>query len=149
MRLISLAKFAENRDLREKLLATGTKEIAEATGNEYWGVGAYLGDKRIQEHSWTGQNWLGRILQDTRSILRGEMSYNEEELDSLYIDVESTDSSSDSGDDEVNPSHVTEHADEDSQASQASSSTLQENNASKSKENESHKGHIHKGNKNK
>ena len=72
MRLISLAKFAENRDLREKLLATGTKEIAEATGNEYWGVGAYLGDKRIQEHRWTGQNWLGRILQDTRSILRGE-----------------------------------------------------------------------------
>ena len=75
------------------------------------------------------------------------MSYNEEEFDSLYIDVESTDSSSDSGDDEVNPSHVTEHADEDSQASQASSSTLQENNASKSKENESHKGHIHKGDK--
>ena len=84
MHLISLAKFAENRDLREKLLATGTKEIAEATGNEYWGVGAYLGDKRIQEHSWTGQNWLGRILQDTRSILRGDMSYNEEEFDSLY-----------------------------------------------------------------
>jgi ribA/ribD-fused uncharacterized protein len=61
MRIAVLEKFKSNEDIQRILLSTGDAEIIENTSNDYyWGCGK----KR------TGTNMLGRILMDTRVILR-------------------------------------------------------------------------------
>jgi N-glycosidase YbiA len=53
-------KFETHRELRALLLSTGQEEIVEsAPGDYYWGCGA---DR-------SGQNKLGKILMEVRSIL--------------------------------------------------------------------------------
>lgn len=57
------AKFSQNPELAEQLLATGDFEIAENSPIDYfWGIG--------QDGS--GQNWLGKILMDVRKELRNK-----------------------------------------------------------------------------
>ena len=53
-------KFTRHQDLREQLLATGTKELVEGNtwGDTYWGV-----------CNGKGQNQLGKILMKVRSEL--------------------------------------------------------------------------------
>ena len=54
-------KFLQNRELAEKLLATGVKQLVEHTGRDaYWGDG---GDG-------SGRNMLGEILMKVRGALR-------------------------------------------------------------------------------
>jgi hypothetical protein len=54
-------KFLQNRELAEKLLATGIKQLVEHTGRDaYWGDG---GDG-------SGRNMLGEILMKVRGALR-------------------------------------------------------------------------------
>ena len=61
MRRAVLRKFERHADLRAILLATGDEEIVEnAPGDFYWGCGA----------DGSGKNMLGRILMETREILR-------------------------------------------------------------------------------
>lgn len=49
--------------MRALLLATGDEEIVEnACGDDYWGCGA----------DGTGKNMLGKILMETRAILRAQ-----------------------------------------------------------------------------
>ncbi|GHO83662.1 NADAR family protein [Dictyobacter formicarum] len=56
-----LRKFETHAELRELLLSTGDEEIVEnAPGDYYWGVG----------RDGSGQNKLGQILMEVRSILR-------------------------------------------------------------------------------
>lgn len=56
-----LAKFLQNQVLREHLLNTGDEDIVEDSPIDiYWGCGA----------DGTGQNNLGKILVEVRSILR-------------------------------------------------------------------------------
>jgi N-glycosidase YbiA len=63
MREAVLAKFTQHGNLRQLLLATGAANLVEHTENDdYWGDG---GDGR-------GKNMLGRVLMQTREILRGE-----------------------------------------------------------------------------
>lgn len=54
-------KFSTHPDLKEKLLATGDRELVEGNfwGDAYWGV--YLG---------VGENKLGKTLMKIRSELR-------------------------------------------------------------------------------
>ena len=60
-----LQKFSAYPDLKRLLLATGDEEIVENSQTDrYWGCGE---DK-------TGQNQLGKILMDVRSILRLQQS---------------------------------------------------------------------------
>ena len=55
-----LQKFETHRELRTLLLSTGAEEIVEnAPGDYYWGCGA----------DGSGQNKLGKLLMEVRSIL--------------------------------------------------------------------------------
>jgi ribA/ribD-fused uncharacterized protein len=57
---IAYCKFAQNQDLKEKLLKTGEEELIEGNHwrDQFWGV--YNGE---------GKNWLGRILMKVRKKL--------------------------------------------------------------------------------
>src|SRR5690606_30864892 len=61
MRQGVLKKFETHSAIRELLLSTGDEEIVEnAPGDRYWGIG----------RDGTGKNMLGKILMETRAILR-------------------------------------------------------------------------------
>ena len=68
----NMAKFLQNTDLKEKLLATGNKTIVEASPYDaLWGVA--LGpwnDEILDEQNWQGQNWLGKELRSVREQVR-------------------------------------------------------------------------------
>mmetsp|Transcript_36112 Transcript_36112/g.83808 ORF Transcript_36112/g.83808 Transcript_36112/m.83808 type:complete len:106 (+) Transcript_36112:119-436(+) len=57
------AKFSQNKRLRELLLATGEKTIAEASPKDnIWGIGLSSTDPRATDPSrWRGTNWLGEV----------------------------------------------------------------------------------------
>ncbi len=65
MREVVYAKFAQNVDLAELLLATGNAYLVEHTPVR--GRDAFWAD----DHNGTGQNWLGRIAMETRGTLGG------------------------------------------------------------------------------
>ncbi|WP_437736833.1 NADAR family protein [Sorangium sp. So ce1335] len=61
MRRAVLRKFETHADIREILLATGDEEIVERSPSDYyWGCGA----------EGVGRNMLGKILMETRALLR-------------------------------------------------------------------------------
>ncbi|QPC81980.1 NADAR family protein [Phototrophicus methaneseepsis] len=63
MRQGVLKKFETHADIRQLLLATGDEPIVEnAPGDRYWGAGP----------DGTGKNMLGKILMETRALLRRE-----------------------------------------------------------------------------
>ncbi|CAB1103025.1 unnamed protein product [Ectocarpus sp. CCAP 1310/34] len=66
------AKFAQNADACERLLATGDRQIAEASPYDgLWGIGVDAFDPRAASPSkWTGRNLLGKALVATRTLLR-------------------------------------------------------------------------------
>ncbi len=61
MRAVLRAKFTQNPDLAELLLATGTEELVEGNWwhDYFWGV-----------CNGRGENWLGRILMEIRTELK-------------------------------------------------------------------------------
>lgn len=61
MRFLVWNKFSTNEDLKAKLLATGEAELVEGNnwGDVFWGV-----------CKGQGQNWLGRLLMETRERLK-------------------------------------------------------------------------------
>ncbi len=60
-----LKKFQTHDAPRELLLSTGDEPLIEnAPGDYFWGCGK----------DGTGQNWLGRILEDVRELLRKDSS---------------------------------------------------------------------------
>jgi ribA/ribD-fused uncharacterized protein len=62
MRRADEAKFLQNPDLAQRLLATGDAELVEDSRNEaFWGTG----------RDDAGLNWAGRILMEIREKLRG------------------------------------------------------------------------------
>jgi ribA/ribD-fused uncharacterized protein len=67
MLALSFAKYQQNPDLAEKLLATGNDDIVEfnSWGDVYWG-------QVLRNGKQVGENRLGRILMTVRSNLRGE-----------------------------------------------------------------------------
>jgi hypothetical protein len=70
--IANMAKFLQNEDLKEKLLATGNKIIVEASPYDaLWGIG--LGpwdDKVLDKKNWKGKNWLGEELRLVREQIR-------------------------------------------------------------------------------
>ena len=62
------AKFLQNEHLMEKLLDTGEKTLVEASYDEAWGTGQYLGSRDcLTESKWKSIGILGRILMRIRS----------------------------------------------------------------------------------
>ena len=66
-----LAKFAQNEELKEKLLATGDALLAEcAVQDKIWGIGLSMkDDRRFDPRQWQGQNLLGFALMRVREKL--------------------------------------------------------------------------------
>lgn len=68
------AKFSQNEKLKEQLLKTEDKLIAEASpSDKRWGIGLSEKDpKAKQPHLWRGKNWLGEALMRVRGELLKE-----------------------------------------------------------------------------
>src|SRR3989442_1063957 len=67
-------KFRQNEALREKLFATGEREIAESSPRDkIWGIG--MGESKavaVGREKWAGLNLLGKALVRARTVLRDE-----------------------------------------------------------------------------
>jgi hypothetical protein len=69
----NLAKFGQNKALKEVLLSTGRRILAEAASEDsVWGIGFTAEEARRMnnEERW-GENRLGKALMEVRSRLRG------------------------------------------------------------------------------
>lgn len=69
VKTVVTSKFAYNRNLLEKLTATGDKHLAEDSPyDKTWGIGTK--SKKMKEtKTWPGQNLLGIILMEVRKEL--------------------------------------------------------------------------------
>lgn len=67
----NLAKFTQNPDLADFLLAMGDKHIVEGAGyDRIWGVGLYWDNPKITEpKNWRGTNKLGKVHMRVRKAL--------------------------------------------------------------------------------
>mmetsp|Transcript_9942 Transcript_9942/g.14003 ORF Transcript_9942/g.14003 Transcript_9942/m.14003 type:complete len:236 (-) Transcript_9942:44-751(-) len=67
-------KFQSEKALRELLLTTGNRAIAEAAPNDsIWGIGMSSSDPNAQDPAkWRGRNILGNALMQARSYIRGD-----------------------------------------------------------------------------
>lgn len=76
MQAVVWAKFTQHEDLAGILLGTGDARIIESSNvnNE---VNRRWGEVLIRGKSWVGENWLGKILQETRDRLRAERAAKE------------------------------------------------------------------------
>lgn len=66
------AKVVQNPEIYERLLTTGHLILAECSPKDLkWGIGVGIDDpKRFDVESWSGRNYLGRILMEIREELR-------------------------------------------------------------------------------
>ena len=67
---INYSKFAQHPDLKEKLLATGKKNLEERNyfKDSYWGTAESWNDMNYK-FEFAGQNWLGKILMMVRDLV--------------------------------------------------------------------------------
>jgi ribA/ribD-fused uncharacterized protein len=67
-----IAKFSQNQDMCRVLLGTGNRIIAFATPlDEMWGTGIAINNpEACNVFKWTGKNRLGKVLMQTRELLR-------------------------------------------------------------------------------
>ena len=69
---VNMAKFSQNKKLKEFLLNTGDNILVEASPyDRIWGIGLAASDPRAKDRSkWLGTNWLGEVLMKVRKELR-------------------------------------------------------------------------------
>ena len=68
----NLARFSQDPDAKQTLLATGVRTIVEASPlDRIWGIGlAPDNPKTLDPAQWRGTNWLGVALTQVRETLR-------------------------------------------------------------------------------
>ena len=68
------AKFTQNENWKQQLLATGDKIIVEASPTDcIWGIGMSCDDPGIEDPAnWRGTNWLGEAIMKVREQLTKE-----------------------------------------------------------------------------
>ncbi|KAL8769543.1 MAG: hypothetical protein Q9209_004474 [Squamulea sp. 1 TL-2023] len=70
----NVCKFHCNQDLKEKLLATGERELVEASPSDRrWGIGFAAEYAEATREKW-GQNLLGKALMTVRARLQAEQT---------------------------------------------------------------------------
>lgn len=69
------AKFKQNPELAQKLIATGDSTLVEATSDRFWGAHATLNSKSLKEKNWEGNNVLGQLLMTLREDLRRDTAW--------------------------------------------------------------------------
>lgn len=76
----SYAKYTQNEDMKDELLATAGTTLVEASPEDtVWGIGLKKDNPAAQDRAtWKGANWLGEVLTKVRNILIEEK--NEEGL---------------------------------------------------------------------
>lgn len=64
----NMAKFAQNEEMKEQLLATGNRTLVEASPyDRIWGIGLSQSDPRaLDVRQWQGDNLLGQALMAVR-----------------------------------------------------------------------------------
>jgi ribA/ribD-fused uncharacterized protein len=69
-----MAKFTQDKRLKEILLETGNKTLVEASPyDKIWGIGLAADDKRAKSRStWQGKNWLGEVLTKVRNDINSQ-----------------------------------------------------------------------------
>ena len=69
---VNLCKYTQFENYRNYLINTGDKILAETNGKDrIWGIGLYASDSRVHyESKWQGQNLLGKVLMEIRSIFK-------------------------------------------------------------------------------
>lgn len=67
-------KFTQHNDLADRLIATGSKILAESSPYDLvWGVGYSADDDAILDpKNWRGENLLGRVLMSVRSAINNQ-----------------------------------------------------------------------------
>lgn len=70
--MANFLKFSQHHDLRERLLKTGEKTLAEASPVDLvWGIGFSAKDEEALDPSqWRGKNLLGEVLMSVRDALK-------------------------------------------------------------------------------
>lgn len=70
----NIAKFTQNPELKEILLATkGTTLVEASPYDTIWGIGLPESDPRARDrNSWQGTNWLGEVLTEVREQIQKE-----------------------------------------------------------------------------
>lgn len=72
LKSIVTAKFKQHLDLKNKLVATGSTTLIEATYDPFWGAGAPITARTLREGTWRGRNVFGQILDQVRTEMRRE-----------------------------------------------------------------------------
>lgn len=64
----NFAKFSQNEQLKNALLETNEKSLAETSPyDRNWGIGLSSSNpKRLERKNWRGKNWSGEILEQVR-----------------------------------------------------------------------------------
>jgi ribA/ribD-fused uncharacterized protein len=67
----SIAKFSQNRDLFDILVATkGTTLVECSPTDKIWGIGRGIKDPlALKRETWNGQNRLGEVLTQVRNVI--------------------------------------------------------------------------------
>lgn len=73
---INKCKYEQNEILIDRLLDTGDRQLFEATTGSTWGINASIRSKAAHDHTGTGKNRFGKILQKLRTdFRRGHTGY--------------------------------------------------------------------------
>ena len=74
MKKACIAKFTQNLEARNELIASNDSILAEASPwDKIWGIGLAIWDKKaLDPNEWNGQNLMGKVLMEVREILLTE-----------------------------------------------------------------------------
>ena len=73
MEELVFCKFKQNKILYNCLMNTRHHNLIECTLDEFWGTGCIFGGVALEDGSWTGHNYLGKILVRVRTQLSIEL----------------------------------------------------------------------------
>lgn len=81
MKSVLIHKFEQNRDLRDKLVNTGSRPLLECTIDTFWGTGWVIDSPKSDEpYDYPGQNNLGKILEGICPIIKEKEKFSKSQV---------------------------------------------------------------------